>query len=1184
MSKKYLLFLITLIFSILLPQSIFGYTISTLDITNEYTNTIEVQHITGTLSNTDGITDNKLLLHISSQKETTGLDFNVVVSGSDFTGSFYMSTSDSDPSYDPYNRPIIKIFKYDIITVSDTDSQGKSDTLTFDNMAPIIGSINTITETDGKKQDYFYSKTISVNVTPSTDSNTYIDNQIVYVVPVGSEENYLTTYTKKIIDTNVSTSISINPIDLEIPDGNYYILLDANDIAGNLVLSTSVLNTKKLVYFDNSAPKFEETNLGPVEDDSIIYVNKSSAFDLNIPVSDISGINDSSVNTSYDIILPDGGPVIGNYDDLTKTFYITFTPISGSTWQTDDLFVITLDVMDNVDNLLELDFNIVIDKTAPEIPDIKTLSIDVDKNVTITWDAVTDDLSGVKEYKVYRSDSSFTPVTTQTLICTVSESDTKSCKDTTSKPSESRLYYGVSAIDFAGNKSDVNSQFIHTGPSCSIEVADGDKFTNSATPQMDLEFSDDVNLFAFSCNGSSFTNFIDIDDDYVFNIINGTGCNNKQEEKTIYLKVKSEDDPYYTTICSDEIIYDATAPTIPSNFTATAQTNGSIKLAWSSSDDNLSDDINYRIYYSKQTAVTKNDPYLETDNLQTIFNPNEQAIFYFKISAIDDAGNESNLSEEKSAQARRYGPTFTLSIVPSNDINGVLYVGKGLKNITFLSDQDLGAEPIVTLKIGNTSRILSTVRAGKTISTTFDFTNSAESQLKISGKNTQNESAENIFNFIVDSNLPLFDINLVREDTKINLDANNFSEDLFRVQYILNDNEEICIVEKNQSENFSCEFDTLSYSDGDYVLFVYGYDRALNVTKKEIPFVINNVDEEKESATFLKEKLTNDIIAFEERILILDDLLIELPKDIDSQLQNLKEQKEVADLLFDQNKFVEADGKYNEILDQYTTLINKLPEETQLKNTPISINYDLNKFNLVSKYVTDFNILEDTNKLYESGAISIDRNFIVQQIGLNKYFAVILSIENNSDSAKTITIIEEIPKSFAADASNLIFSKPVTILLRDPIISYSYTIPAKSNLTLSYKNKNVITDVDVATKYNTIFFTDPVILSGEVIAENIKITKPLNTKMIIYLVIAMFVLLVLLIIVGIAFKSKREKNIKNMIKPETGSMMNDYLGRSENTPKKSEDTKETNSKKNDKTTEEKFQQDYDYILNAIKKR
>jgi hypothetical protein len=177
------------------------------------------------------------------------------------------------------------------------------------------------------------------------------------------------------------------------------------------------------------------------------------------------------------------------------------------------------------------------------------------------------------------------------------------------------------------------------------------------------------------------------------------------------------------------------------------------------------------------------------------------------------------------------------------------------------------------------------------------------------------------------------------------------------------------------------------------------------------------------------------------------------------------------------------------------TLDTTFPEEKQIKNTSFNTIYDANKFSIVSKYISDANILADTQKLYADGVISVDKNFFVQQIGISKYFAVTLSIKNNSDKEQTITIIEDIPKTFAGDVSELIFSKKVDILLRDPIVSYSYKIPPKSNVTLNYKNKKVVTDVDIATKYSRIIFTDPVILNGVVISEDIKITKPLDTRL-----------------------------------------------------------------------------------------
>ncbi len=1177
MLKKNSFFIIILIFIFIFINNIFAYTITSINITNNYANNAStIQTITGVLSDTTGITDNKFLLNIKSLKDTTGKDFNAIVSGNNFSANFKLDLTSSQSSYDQYGAPIIIVNAFDTVTVSDTDGQSKSDTIKIDTLKPNVGTINSISNVTGTKYNDFYSKTISLNVTPATDGNTFIDKQIVYVVPIATVNNYLTAYTKKIVDTNISTAININSVTLNIPDGNYYVLLDANDIAGNLVSSASVLNTKKVVYFDNNAPTYQTPNLGAITA-SKIYVNNSSDFNLSIPVLDSCGIDSSSPQTIFSVRLPNTQLVLGNYQLPNNRFFID---LIGS-WQTNDTFVVSLDAKDNLDNILNLDFNVIIDRTSPTIPNITTLTIANDKNVTIGWSAATDSLSGLKEYKVYRATSTFTPVTNQTLICTVLSSATRTCIDTTSKPSNTRLYYGVSAIDNAGNKSDVNAQYVHTGPSCSIEIADGNKYTNSSTPQMSLEFSDDVNLFSFSCNNSTFTSYIDIDDDdYVFNIVSGSGCNSTQGEKTIYFRVKSEDDPYYTTTCSDKIIYDVTAPTIPANFAASSQSNGSIKLTWASSDDNLSDDIFYKVYYSESDNVTKNSLYIETDDLQTIFNPNKQATFYFKIAAMDEAGNESNLSTGTSAQARRIGPSFTLNIVPSNKINDVLYVGKGLKNINFVSDQDLSAEPVITLKIGNTSRILSSIRTGRIISTTFDFNTTADAQISISGRNTNNETAENIFLFVVDSQLPTFDVNLVEDNQKLNFSAKNFSDDLFRIQYLLNDNEEICIVEKTQSANFTCLFDTINYSDGNYVMFIYAYDKALNVTKKEMSLVIDNIDEEKENSVLLKELLLSKIQEIEEKIIILEELLVVIPEDTKLRLQEIKDKKEIGDMYFEQDKFIDSNKTYTEAHEMLLTLDTTFPEEKQIKNTSFNTIYDANKFSIVSKYISDANILADTQKLYADGVISVDKNFFVQQIGISKYFAVTLSIKNNSDKEQTITIIEDIPKTFAGDVSELIFSKKVDILLRDPIVSYSYKIPPKSNVTLNYKNKKVVTDVDIATKYSRIIFTDPVILNGVVISEDIKITKPLDTRLLIYLVIGMVVLLILLVVIGSIIKSNKEKDMKNIVKPNANTMMNDYFSK----PTEDKTNLSEDMKSNDKNKEDKFKQDYDYILNAIKKR
>jgi hypothetical protein len=148
--------------------------------------------------------------------------------------------------------------------------------------------------------------------------------------------------------------------------------------------------------------------------------------------------------------------------------------------------------------------------------------------------------------------------------------------------------------------------------------------------------------------------------------------------------------------------------------------------------------------------------------------------------------------------------------------------------------------------------------------------------------------------FVVDSQLPTFDVNLVEDNQKLNFSAKNFSDDLFRIQYLLNDNEEICIVEKTQSANFTCLFDTINYSDGNYVMFIYAYDKALNVTKKEMSLVIDNIDEEKENSVLLKELLLSKIQEIEEKIIILEELLVVIPEDTKLRLQEIKDKKKLG--------------------------------------------------------------------------------------------------------------------------------------------------------------------------------------------------------------------------------------------------------------------------------------------------
>jgi hypothetical protein len=77
----------------------------------------------------------------------------------------------------------------------------------------------------------------------------------------------------------------------------------------------------------------------------------------------------------------------------------------------------------------------------------------------------------------------------------------------------------------------------------------------------------------------------------------------------------------------------------------------------------------------------------------------------------------------------------------------------------------------------------------------------------------------------------------------------------------------------------------------------------------------------------------------------------------------------------------------------------------------------------------------------------------------------------------------------------------------------------------------------------------------------------------------MVVLLILLVVIGSIIKSNKEKDMKNIVKPNANTMMNDYFSK----PTEDKTNLSEDMKSNDKNKEDKFKQDYDYILNAIKK-
>lgn len=1143
------------------------------------------------------------LLHVSSLKDTTGIDFNVDVS----SGFVIISFSASSASTSSAGIPTIPVYndRKDVVTISAVDDS-ISDTFTVDAVRPTNSAIISISpESPHSVHDDFYSRKITVDYSDGgiSDAQTYIDKHIVYLVPVSKLNNYSSEYTKKYEDTNTTWTKEINSAS-GIPDGNYYIVVDAKDIAGNYSDPSDVKNTKVNVYFDNTPASISEVKIDNIKVDFVpreryLYTDKN-VFGLSVTMSDDAGVASGTMT----VTLPNGSPLSTSYD---SGFLISKETMSGALTgyqvKTSQKYIVNISATDYVYNVYQGDFNIIVDLTPPTIPKKNELTIDdYNKSVTIAWqkDASSDSLSGLKEYRVYKSNSNFTKITNQTLVCTTG-TNIYTCKDNDVEDVGKKIYYGIVGVDNVGNISDANTRYISTGPgNCTVEINKGDEYTNNPVVELKIKYPDDVNGMGISCNNGNPT-IIKVDDKASFNLTNGTGCSSTNGEKTIYVKVVSKNDPKRFSICSSDIIFDNTAPTVPTNLTATSQADGSVKLTWTASTENLEPKIvRYKVYYSTSSNLTNAAEYKESNTNSYIFRSNQDVNLYFKVSALDLRNNESALSSSVKANIRKTGPRFEIKVNPSNDVNGDIYVNSGTKTIEFLSDETLLGNPQVSIKKANSNNfidILSTYdNVTKKGHATTVFVTSGTNIIRITGTNTKNEKATSELEVIMDGTVPDFNFTYkLIEPTFFEIGLYNLPDDVFKVEYSIDDLNVIYSVKQSKDYNFS-KYDFSETPDGNYTMYINVYDKALNKATKTFDYVVDLIDEDKVDCDLLRGEIVSKLDALEEKIDLFKAINI-----IDSALeQTINDKKNIlftkrseGNDKYSAKNYVLAKEDYQITLNEIQAIDGLLPEIEIIKSTTFPLVYDANA-PVSLEEILDQNVSLKTKALYDSNIIKVDRTIETLKIATQNFFSVKLIIKNTSAVSKEITIVENIPKQFANNVSNLIFNKEVEILVIDPVIKYTVEIPPNGSEELIYRSLTPVTAVDVDKKYNVLtneFNTRvPLIVDGNIASEQLDIKKPINMQIIIYAVVAILLIIIILLIIGAI---NNYKNRKIDIKPDSNKMMYDYFGKYEKEtkketkqePSKTEDTKNQTAEEQKKKSEsDKFNEDYQYILSAIKRR
>ncbi len=1057
----------------------------------------------------------------------------------------------------------------------------------------VVDTINTVTGTFDFNAvdsfvDYYYKGDVQVTSLDSfSDAHSGLKEYYIYIVDVDSVNDYRDDYYKRLIVDVNETSIDLGT-STTVSDGNYFVLVEALDYSGNLATSSQVILNKKNMYVDNTAPQVTSFSLGTFSE-GITYYVPSTTTTLTLLIEDDGvGVRNEPLYTQIDR----DSVKLADYNATLGGFFFDFTTVD---YDIDGSY--ELAATDLLGNLNEKEFSIMIDETSPTTPTVSTVTRAVDNNVTISnWGTSTDSGSGLKEYKVYRSTSSFTEISNQDLICTVSAAASKTCLDSTSKSDDTRYYYGVTAIDNAGNNSSVVTASIKTGPELDVDIdLEDSDFVNTVTPEINLEYGSDVNAVRFSCNASTFTSWVEVSGTSEvydsFNITSGNGCNTDQGDKIIYVEARSEDDPYLITRESFEFELDSKAPTIPSNIEVLEQANGSLKLSWTSSTDvNGSGLEEYRIYYSESESVSKSSQYMTSSDEEYIFNPNEDKTFYFKISAIDEALNESDLSSIASGTAKRFGPSFTFNASPKNLIDDVYYLKKGNVLFTITSSEELKQTPIIRLKVGSLP-YKSISASYSNLITTFNYSleESGDSVLEITGTNNSNETTTDTFNFIVDAEVPTFtaDYNFFEETKLYEFKISDFSEDVFRAQYLLNNVEEVCFIEDSNND-YLCSLDSTLYEDGNHKMYVLVYDQALNYETEIISFEIDNVDE----ALVLKESLVaeinSNILTIEDRISFLQAISLDVSQELLDKFSDAKDKVVLAKSLEDSNNFSEAVNTYTSSNNSLLEILEVLPKENILKTKTIEIDLLNNSFDL-NTVILDQNILTDNLSFYDVNNqdlnfISVSREFSVFEVSGQNFYSSNLIFVNDANEDKIISFIEVIPKEFEKSSDNIYFDRNIVVIDKDPIILYNLVIPKNSSLTTKYISQTPITSFDILTKFDAIVYSSPLLLTGSVNLEDLNFEKPLiDSKSLFMVAVVLLVIIILLLVIWmVASGRKKKEDVFKEMEPKDA--MNKYLGNKldNNTSEKNVDEKEEEHK-SDLEKKKKYDSNYEFILDAVKR-
>ncbi len=809
--------------------------------------------------------------------------------------------------------------------------------ITLDRLNPIISNNSPANGLNTSNKRIPITASIS-------DSTSDVNTSTILVKIAG---NNFTTSSSEISYSN--GTLTFTPSN-DFNEGSISVSIDVNDKAGNSATQ--------------SVFSFTVDSIAPNDVTGVSAIDLSNGSDVNVSWSVVSDANQYKIYYSTSSITSVSG--------LTATKIIssgtTLSTVSGLDFNTKYYFAVTaIDLAGNEDKNVSSTANLTVNDTnAPAAVNAPTLSEACNASIKLTWTPNTD-AGKINYYKIYRDFDSSVDLNGQTNIGKFSHNNCSSTScvytDSNALGNGTNYFYKLSAVDLAGNEGPINSgdknatPIVCTGP--------GNVSVSSSTHPTETNWYavNDVNVSWSAVSGATgYSYLLDQSSGTTADETSeGTNLNTSYSGKadgTYYFHIRAFNGVLWGSTTHFTINIDKTSPGIPDGFNGSSDSSGKVTLSWNTSSD-LSGISKYELYRSTNpdfNADSSNKIADATSNSYTETLSN--GTYYYKIKAIDKAGNASNTSDKISVSVTtptsNNSPTITqCSLTLSTDLPE--YLNQGIKTVTVNSSGGSLSNTTIQVKFFG-EKYLTIKKDLNGASITVDINsidkNTGEAEFYIIGLDSAKASCNLKKNFSLDKEKPSIkwlspSINAsLKNSVELKVEAFDSLSGVKEVEFYYN-NTKIGSSSLSDKNEFKFSWNLNNLDSGEYTLKAIVKDKAENIEEKTLKVRIEgktkveekviktqSYDFNKDLTQKLVEEVLKDKGLIEEAVKLLE-------KNNVARKLNLIDLNEVSD----ENKAlfkvqIELNFTNDSNADQNIQLIEVIPKELTEKAIQIESDYN----------------------------------------------------------------------------------------------------------------------------------------------------------------------------------------------------------------------------------------------------